>query len=61
MKVVEESDTILGFAFDEVDQFLNENSWLNEIQKFCLTWDVHSTFKWERAQAYHIEVSSLVS
>lgn len=57
MEAVNEADKLLDAAFSEIDQFVAENLWFNEIQAFCQTWDVNSKVSWKGAQAYHIEVT----
>lgn len=55
-KVVSEAESVIDAAFDEIEQFVQENAWFNEIQEFCSTWNVHTKLGWKDAQAYHIEV-----
>ena len=59
--VVAEGDTVLDAAFDEIQQFVQENSWFNEIEEFCNSWNVQTKLKWKDAQAYHIEVKTYIT
>lgn len=54
--IVAEGDAVLDAAFDEIQLFVQENAWFNEIEDFCNSWNVHTKLKWKDAQAYHIEV-----
>ena len=52
---------MLDAAFDEIQQFVQENSWFNEIEEFCNSWNVQTKVKWKDAQAYHIEVKTYIT
>lgn len=56
--VVEHGVVCLDTAFAEVEAFVEENSWFNEIEEFCNTWDVKAKLSWKGAQAFHIEVTN---
>ncbi|KAF6036158.1 DNHD1 [Bugula neritina] len=56
--IIKEGDVILDSAFDEVEAFVQENSWFNDIYSYCATWDVKAKLSWKGAQAFHIECGS---
>ena len=54
--MLSEGTSILHSAFEEIEAFVQESSWFNEIEEFCKTWDVAAKLSWKGAQAFHIEV-----
>ena len=49
---------LMSAAITEVEDYCDNNSWLNEINKFCNDWTAESVTRLEGAAAFTIEVRS---
>ena len=47
---------LMSAAITEVEDYCDNNSWLNEINKFCNDWTAESVTRLEGAAAFTIEV-----
>lgn len=52
---IEQLNKLLENATNEIKQFCNENSWLNEIKNYISRWSKKLIFEWKQAGAFEIE------
>ncbi|XP_074658718.1 dynein heavy chain domain-containing protein 1-like, partial [Tubulanus polymorphus] len=54
-RAIDEYETLMTEAFDEIDQYCAENNWLKEISQFTRSWTNKSTAEWKGAPPFTFE------
>ena len=56
-----QKNNMVSNALEEISEYIAKNTWLSEIQAFCVTWSSKSAKEFRGKAAFTIEVSEVIS